>query len=83
MYLLDQEVNGEYPGGQERQWERRYLLCQHIRSASLALLREGCLREAAILYRRTFIWQLRFLRLRYLAGFLGGGLWTMLRPSAQ
>jgi GT2 family glycosyltransferase len=82
MHLLDQEVNGEYPGGRERQWERRYLLCQHTRSASLSLLREGYLEEAATLYRRTFGWQLRFLRVRYLAGFPGLALWAMLRPSA-
>lgn len=83
MHLLDQEVNGEYPGGRERQWERRYLLCQHTRSASLSLLREGYPKEAAMLYRRTFRWQLRFLRVRYLAGFPTVALWTMLRPSAQ
>lgn len=83
MHLLDREVHGEYPGGRERQWERRYLLCQHTRSASLSLLREGYPKEAAMLYRRTFVWQLRFLRVRYLAGFPGVALWTMLRPSAQ
>ncbi|MCS3665220.1 glycosyltransferase family 2 protein [Salinibacter ruber] len=83
MHLLDREVHGEYPGGRERRWERRYLLCQHTRSASLSLLREGHLAEAATLYRRTFGWQLRFLRVRYLAGFPGVALWTMLGPSAQ
>lgn len=69
QYLIDQEMAGSYPGGEGKQRERRFLLCQHVRSASLALLREAYYREAIALYMRTFSWQLRFGRFRYLAGF--------------
>jgi hypothetical protein len=68
MYLLDQEVNKRYPGGQDRKWARRFLLCQHIRSASISLVHEKYYEEAFHLYRRTWAWQLRFKRVRYLAG---------------
>jgi glycosyltransferase involved in cell wall biosynthesis len=71
MYILDKERKGAYPGGSGRRWERRYLMCQHVRSASLALLQQGLLREAWVLYRRTLPWQLRFGRLRYAGGFPG------------
>jgi hypothetical protein len=83
MYLLDREVQGEYPGGKARRWERRYLLCQHVRSASLALLRKEYFEEARTLYRRTFSWQLRFLRLRYLAGFPGLVFWNRLNAPSS
>jgi len=68
-YLLDQEEAGAYPGGSERQDERRYLLCQHIRSASLSLAQQGHTRTAFDLYRRTLPWQISLGRFKYVTGF--------------
>jgi glycosyltransferase involved in cell wall biosynthesis len=81
MYLLDQEEAGCYPGGRERERERRYLLCQHIRSASLGLLRQGYRREAVTLFRRTLRWQMRFFRVRYVAGFPFLAAWSEIRAG--
>ena len=69
MYILDREEQGAYPGGDSRKWERRYLLCQHVRSTSISLLRAGHIQKAWALYRRTLQWQVHFRRVKYLLGF--------------
>lgn len=69
MYILDREEQGVYPGGDSRKWERRYLLCQHVRSTSISLLRAGHIQKAWALYRRTLQWQVHFRRVKYLLGF--------------
>jgi glycosyltransferase involved in cell wall biosynthesis len=76
MYLLNQEENGQYPGGPGRQRERRYILCQHARSFSIDFLKEGKYHQAWALYWRTFRWQLQFLRMKYVAGFPLLALWS-------
>jgi len=68
-YLLDREEAGRYPGGPARRRERRYILCQHVRSFSVGFLKAGYYQRAWALYRRTFRWQLQFFRMRYVAGF--------------
>lgn len=77
-YLLDQEASGAYPGGPERRSQRRYLLCQHVRGASLSLVRTGHEQKALDLYRRTLSWQLSFGRFRYVAGFPLAMMWNTL-----
>ncbi|MCS4155851.1 glycosyltransferase involved in cell wall biosynthesis [Salinibacter ruber] len=75
-YLLNQEEEGQYPGGSDRQRERRYILCQHARSFSADFLKEGNYHQAWALYQRTFRWQLQFLRMKYLVGFPLLALWS-------
>jgi glycosyltransferase involved in cell wall biosynthesis len=68
-YLIRQERAGAYPGGEERRRDRRYLLCQHIRSASVELVKAGYIASAFDLYRRSLLWQLKFGRCKYILGF--------------
>lgn len=68
-YLLQQEREGRYPGGRERRSDRRRILSHHARPVSIEALRQGDRGEAWSLYRATLGWNLRFCRLRYLAGF--------------
>jgi glycosyltransferase involved in cell wall biosynthesis len=68
-HLLRQEQDGLYPGGVERQNERRQILGRHIRPSSLTLAREGYLQEALELYGGSFFWQVRLRRWKYLVGF--------------
>jgi hypothetical protein len=68
-YLLTQERAGTYPGGEGRRKNRRFLLCQHVRSASVELAKSGNTQKAFDLYRRSLPWQLRFGRLKYALGF--------------
>lgn len=77
-YLLSQERAGAYPGGKKRQEDRRYLLCQHIRSASLDLAKSGDTHDAFNLYGRSLSWQLRFGRLKYALGFPAVAAWGLL-----
>jgi hypothetical protein len=57
--LIDEELAGRYPGGAERAAERRGYIAMHIRGTSLYCLRQGMVGRAMHLYRRTFWWQVR------------------------
>lgn len=65
-YLIQQEKQGQYPGGKNRQFERLEILTRHIRPVSLACLRKMKLQQAWFLYQESFFWHLRLLRVRYL-----------------
>jgi len=56
MHLIEQEQAGEYPGGKERQEERRIVLTRHTRAASTSLAKKRYEREAWDLYEKTFFW---------------------------
>ncbi len=68
-YLIEQERDGRYPGGPDRQQLRRAMLTHHVRPVSLQCLREGQAGDGWKLYRETFGWHLSLGRLRYLAAF--------------
>ena len=67
-YLLDQELNGRYPGGGQRAEDRRRILAQHVRSLSTGLVREGHPAAGLALYGRILPWQIRQGRWKYVAG---------------
>jgi hypothetical protein len=79
LRLIEQEKQGAYPGGAERQNQRVDYICQHVRPTSLYCLKIGLLTEGTTLYRRSFHWHLRLRRLRYLAAFPGIAAATRLR----
>lgn len=67
--MIARETAGGYPGGRRRRRARREILTVHSRPASLACLRAGARAEAWQLFRRTFSWNLRQARVRYLLAF--------------
>ncbi|TWT73709.1 putative glycosyltransferase EpsH [Posidoniimonas polymericola] len=67
-YLIDAEHRGEFPGGAERQRDRRAYLSFLVRGLSHRLVKQGHPKEARRLYRRVLGWNLRLLRFKYLLG---------------
>lgn len=66
MAMIDCEQRGGYPGGSTRRSDRLRILTTHTRPLSVACARRGLPKEAKEIYRRTFAWNLRLGRLRYL-----------------
>lgn len=69
MFLLQQEENGNYPGGQLRAPERWAIISSLLRSCSIACLKNGLRREAWQMYRRSIRWHGALHRWKYLLGF--------------
>jgi GT2 family glycosyltransferase len=67
--IIVAESEGRYPGAVARRIQRRRIITQHVRPASLALIDAQARRQAWKLYRMTFAWHLRQGRLKYLLGF--------------
>ncbi len=65
-YLIQQEKEGMYPGGNNRQIERLNILTRHIRPVSLACLHHVAIQQAWVLYKKSFLWHIRLLRVKYL-----------------
>lgn len=77
--LMQQEREGRYPGGLERQRERWEQILIRVRAVSAMLLRMGEAKRAWQLYRESFLWNVRTRRLRYLIGFPALSLWCRVR----
>ncbi|BAZ10116.1 family 2 glycosyl transferase [Calothrix sp. NIES-4071] len=67
--IIETEKDGQYPGGIQRQSDRRNKICTLFRAASLTFIREGKIQDAMYIYLETFIWQLQLARFRFLLGF--------------
>ena len=67
--MIRREMARKYPGGQERSSERLSIITRHLRPVSLLCLKTGRLAEAWNIYWRSFSWNLRLARLRYLTAF--------------
>jgi len=68
-YLVAQEQQGGYPGGEGRRRERWEILTRHIRPFTLACLKDRAIRRGWNLYRRTLAWHLALRRWRYLCSY--------------
>lgn len=68
-YIIKQEQEELYPGKQERLIQRLQILTCHIRPVSLACLKQKQLLRALYLYQKTFNWNFKLQRLRYLIVF--------------
>ncbi len=68
-HLIDTELAGGYPGGEDRAQARRRILSRHLSSVMLAALRNGRQREARRMYAATFRWHVRLRRWRFLVAF--------------
>jgi glycosyltransferase involved in cell wall biosynthesis len=82
-YIIQQEKQGRYPGGKDTRIVRRRILTNHVRPASIALLRAGYIDLAWQLYRNTIRWHLQETRLRYLAAFPALACAAMLRTGLR
>ena len=67
-YLIQQEKAGRYPGGAALSSNRRWALCHHIRLVTAVCMDRRELRRGLSLYFKSFFWQLRERRWRYLMG---------------
>ncbi len=68
MMLLDNERAGVYPGGRTNRRRRMTPICDIARAATWVALLDGKVGLAGKLYRRTWCWQVRFGRWKYLLG---------------
>jgi len=68
-YLIEQEQNRRYPGGNSRATERRKIISQHVRPVAVGLLAGRDTAAALGLYAAMFGWDLRIGRWRYLLWF--------------
>lgn len=64
--LIRRAGDGTYPGGPSRRRQVWEVVCREVRATTHHFLRGGDSTRAWALYRRTFAWQLRFRRFRYL-----------------
>jgi len=69
LRLLRNERLARYPGGTDRDFQRRVILTSHARPASMACLRHASIREAWRIYLSTLVWHLRQGRWRFLLAF--------------
>ena len=66
--FLQRERHDLYPGGAVWKLSRRRILCAQARTISVNSIHCGRISDAIELYLKTFWWNHRFLRFRYLAG---------------
>lgn len=77
--LIDKERTGQYAGGSQRRPERLRRICMHIRGSAVMCIQQGRPDLALSLYRKSFWWQLRLGRLRFVVGLPWLALWTRRR----
>src|SRR5262249_30219674 len=68
-YLVERERLEAYPGGVARAWERREIICRHVRPVIMERGTNGYRPQAWQLYRATLRWHVLQRRWRFLAGF--------------
>lgn len=68
-HLVEQERAGAYPGGEARKWERCGLIAAHHRAFCMTALKARDFETIAETFWRSFGWNLRLGRLRFLLGF--------------
>lgn len=68
-FMMEQETAGVYPGGRQRQSDRREFIMAQTRPLSIQCLGERQIVSAWRIYRETLRWNLALGRWRYLVGF--------------
>jgi glycosyltransferase involved in cell wall biosynthesis len=69
LFIIDKEKAGQYPGGSERMWSRRFLMTRVVRTISLQCLRSKYFAQGMKIYQQTFFWHICLCRIKYLVGF--------------
>lgn len=70
LLLIQKEKEGKYPGEKELYLNRITLITKYVRPFSMASLQNKQFGYAIRIYRETFWWHLRMLKLSYLIGFI-------------
>lgn len=65
-YLLDQEKNGVFPGGDNRKTERWTIISRHIRPHAVTLARAGQISLTFYFYFSTIKWHVHTLRWKFI-----------------
>ena len=81
--LIRHEEEGLYPGGAERRLQRWGQILIRTRAVSAMCLKVGRADLGWDLYRKTFGWNLRMGRFRYLLGFPALAVWSRLRGARR
>jgi len=85
QHLITQELAGRYPGGAAFAPQRRRIIAANARSIIFEALRQGRLAAAWDLFRRTFAWQMRFQRYKFVTAFpflfLRASFWSVTKHS--
>lgn len=68
-HMLCEELDGRYPGGSDRQFERWRIICRHAKPMSLACLKQGWRGAGWRIYRAIFYWNIALRNWKYLIGF--------------
>ncbi|QIF04482.1 glycosyltransferase family A protein [Roseimicrobium sp. ORNL1] len=69
MRLLQRESSGVYPGGNTHKKNRHQILGSHLRPVAIACAKAGLQSQGWELYRKSFLWHVTLLRLKFLFGF--------------
>jgi glycosyltransferase involved in cell wall biosynthesis len=69
LFLINEELNNRYPGGEQKKWVRRIIISRIVRTMSVQCLKAKYFGQGWKIYIRTFMWNLRLGRLKYLLGF--------------
>lgn len=69
VHLLETQLRGGYPGGEERRREQWRIIARHLRPVALSSLQQGQRPLAWRIYRATFPYHLRSGRWKFLLGF--------------
>jgi glycosyltransferase involved in cell wall biosynthesis len=67
-FMIASEKTGRYPGGHQRQADRRRLLTVLMRAASVQMARSRDTRAAVSVYFKIFFWSVAQFRFRYILG---------------
>jgi len=68
-FIIRQEKQGNYPGGNARKKQRIQIICSHIRAVSMGALASGHSKAGWNLYFKCFLWNMLLMRWKYVFGF--------------
>src|ERR1700724_2695159 len=78
-HIIEAEHKGGYPGGKMRKLERQRIITRAVRPVVFSAAQNGDSATSIALYAKTFWWNIRLARLRYLIAIPFIVLWTFVR----
>jgi hypothetical protein len=83
LQLIQNELDGRYPGAAARAVERRRIISRHARPTALTLLRADWFASAWKLYLSLLPWNLRLGQWKFTLGFPAWALWSQARAQVM
>lgn len=68
-FIIRQEKQGNYPGGNARKKQRIQIICSHIRAVSMGALASGHPKAGWNLFWKCLVWNALLMRWKYVFGF--------------